>query len=102
MNNNKQEITICPVRPLGSSESKALGASSLIQRRGTEGAEGSFMCTAAWGVAVRQGDLIQVLEQHNSGWTYAKILSLADNSTAGWVPSYIVQQAPYSPCKPPG
>eukprot|EP00442_Polarella_glacialis_P017057 CAMPEP_0115055730 /NCGR_PEP_ID=MMETSP0227-20121206/4807_1 /TAXON_ID=89957 /ORGANISM="Polarella glacialis, Strain CCMP 1383" /LENGTH=850 /DNA_ID=CAMNT_0002440339 /DNA_START=75 /DNA_END=2627 /DNA_ORIENTATION=- len=85
----------------GSSESKALGASSLIQRRGTEGAEGSFMATAVSAfeptgsnmVTVRQGDLIQVLEQHNSGWTYAKNLSLAGNSTAGWVPSWIVQQA---------
>eukprot|EP00931_Biecheleriopsis_adriatica_P082832 TRINITY_DN5630_c0_g1_i1.p1 TRINITY_DN5630_c0_g1~~TRINITY_DN5630_c0_g1_i1.p1 ORF type:complete len:796 (-),score=218.01 TRINITY_DN5630_c0_g1_i1:91-2478(-) len=42
-------------------------------------------------MSVRQGDMIQVLEQHDSGWTYAKNLSKAGNSIAGWVPSWIVQ-----------
>uniref|UniRef100_A0A7S2GCZ0 SH3 domain-containing protein n=1 Tax=Alexandrium andersonii TaxID=327968 RepID=A0A7S2GCZ0_9DINO len=37
--------------------------------------------------------MIQVLEQHSSGWTYAKNLSLSSSANAGWVPSWIVQPA---------
>lgn len=48
-------------------------------------------------VPVQAGDLIQVLEQHGSGWTYAKNLSLAGNSAAGWIPSWIVQAPSSSP-----
>jgi len=50
----------------------------------------SFEPTGTNMVPIQQGDLIQVLEQHGSGWTYAKNLS-AGNSSAGWVPSWIVQ-----------
>lgn len=38
--------------------------------------------------------MIQVLEQHSSGWTYAKNLSLSSSANAGWVPSWIVQSVP--------
>jgi len=57
----------------------------------------SFEPTGTNMVPVQQGDLIQVLEQHGSGWTYAKNLSLAGNSAAGWVPSWIVQAKALSP-----
>jgi hypothetical protein len=37
---------------------------------------------------VQIGDLLEVLDQHNSGWTYAK--NLSSSSQAGWVPSWMV------------
>eukprot|EP00913_Durusdinium_trenchii_P009492 g8922.t1 len=40
-------------------------------------------------VPVRQGDLIEVLETHPTGWSYAKNLSNS-GTPPGWVPSWIV------------
>lgn len=55
----------------------------------------SFDPTGSNMVPVQVGDRIQVLEQHSSGWTYAKNLSLTGGaaSTAGWVPSWIVPKS---------
>lgn len=41
-------------------------------------------------IPVKAGDLIRVLEEHKSGWTYAKNLSLKSGNTTGWVPSWVV------------
>jgi len=51
----------------------------------------SFEPTGSNMVPVQAGDLIKVLEQHSSGWTYAKNMKLPASSNAGWVPSWIVQ-----------
>mmetsp|Transcript_114850 Transcript_114850/g.366360 ORF Transcript_114850/g.366360 Transcript_114850/m.366360 type:complete len:898 (+) Transcript_114850:133-2826(+) len=53
----------------------------------------SFDPTGSNMVPVQAGDLIQVLEQHSSGWTFAKNLALSSSANAGWVPSWIVQPA---------
>lgn len=50
----------------------------------------SFEPTGSNMVPVQAGDLIQVLEEHKSGWTYAKNLNLKVPSNTGWVPSWIV------------
>merc|ERR1711865_437167 len=49
-------------------------------------------------VRVHQGDLIQVLEQHSTGWTYCKNLSLepkgpleSGQAISGWVPDWVVK-----------
>jgi len=41
-------------------------------------------------IPVKTGDLIRVLEEHKTGWTYAKNLSLKSGNNTGWVPSWIV------------
>lgn len=55
-------------------------------------AASSFEPTGSNMVQVQVGDRIQVLEQHNSGWTYCK--NLTHGSAPGWVPSWISQAAP--------
>lgn len=46
-------------------------------------------------IKVRTGDLLEVLEQHTSGWSYAKNLS-DPSSVVGWIPSWVVPQPPSS------
>lgn len=71
-------------------------------------AVGNFEATGPTMVPVRHGDVIEVLETHHTGWSYAK--NLSNNSIPpGWVPSWIVdasratapQPAPASPETPP-
>jgi len=51
-------------------------------------AMGNFEATGPTMVPVRQGDMIEVLETHHTGWSYAK--NLSHSSPPGWVPSWIV------------
>jgi hypothetical protein len=50
----------------------------------------SFDPTGTNMIPVKAGDLIRVLEEHKTGWTYAKNLSLKNGNNTGWVPSWIV------------
>eukprot|EP00930_Biecheleria_cincta_P081313 TRINITY_DN7015_c0_g2_i1.p1 TRINITY_DN7015_c0_g2~~TRINITY_DN7015_c0_g2_i1.p1 ORF type:complete len:886 (+),score=201.87 TRINITY_DN7015_c0_g2_i1:100-2757(+) len=99
---------VAPRRP--TSEEQGLPQQAQPQQRRQEqtqasASESSFVAPAMSAfepsgsnmVRVHAGDLIQVLEQHGSGWTYAKNLSLAGASAAGWIPSWIVQAPTSSP-----
>lgn len=55
-----------------------------------EQAMSSFDPTGTNMIPVKTGDLIRVLEEHKTGWTYAKNLSLKNGNNTGWVPSWIV------------
>jgi len=69
--------------------------------------EGSFVAQAVSSfsptgnnmVPVQAGDMIQVLEEHRSGWTYAKNLSFKGPTNTGWVPSWIVTRSPVEPAQ---
>eukprot|EP00929_Paragymnodinium_shiwhaense_P111273 TRINITY_DN7903_c0_g1_i2.p1 TRINITY_DN7903_c0_g1~~TRINITY_DN7903_c0_g1_i2.p1 ORF type:complete len:900 (+),score=259.20 TRINITY_DN7903_c0_g1_i2:157-2856(+) len=58
-------------------------------------ASSEFLDTSTEMVGVRIGDRIQVLDQHPSGWTYARNLTLAARDASkksdGWVPSWVTQ-----------
>lgn len=65
-------------------------AAPAAQASGYQGrACGNFEATGPTMVPVRQGDLIEVLETHPTGWSYAKNLSNS-GTPPGWVPSWIV------------
>lgn len=95
-----------PAPAVQESKAPAVNASAAQSQRGRfatpepqQEADGSFVTQAVSSfdptgsnmVPVQAGDLIQVMEQHSSGWTYAKNLSLSSSANAGWVPSWIVQ-----------
>lgn len=61
----------------------------------TTKAVSSFEPTAGNTLLVEVGDTLEVLEQHSSGWTYAKSHSVASAGACGWIPSWLIQ--PQSP-----
>lgn len=63
-------------------------------------AVGNFEATGPTMVPVRHGDVIEVLETHHTGWSYAK--NLTNNSIPpGWVPSWIVDASRANPAPQP-
>jgi len=87
---------------LAESTSTAQRHTSLPDKARDPAAEGVFTAhavstfegTSLNTVSVHAGDLISVLEQHSSGWTYAKNLSSSSPSNFGWIPSWIVPATP--------
>mmetsp|Transcript_13071 Transcript_13071/g.46492 ORF Transcript_13071/g.46492 Transcript_13071/m.46492 type:complete len:812 (+) Transcript_13071:118-2553(+) len=77
-------------RPAPLADDKARGAEVAF----TVAAPSSFEAAGANTLAVKAGDLIGVVEQHTSGWTYAKNLSSSSPSVCGWIPSWLVPQQP--------
>ncbi|CAJ1451379.1 unnamed protein product [Effrenium voratum] len=55
-------------------------------------AVGNFEATGPTMVPVRLGELVEILETHPTGWSFAK--NITTNSHPGWVPSWIVPEAP--------
>lgn len=86
----KEQPTSTAPRNPSASEAKAQGSPD---GSFTAHAVSSFEGAGVNMVTVHTGDLIQVLEQHSSGWTYAKNLSLPASSGFGWIPSWIVPHA---------
>jgi hypothetical protein len=88
-----------PLAEPPSADETSLGASPWLGAGWEEAfvvqATAPFEPTASDMLLVRKGDSIQVLEQHNTGWTYCKNLSMrlqsSEQCSSGWVPDWVVQ-----------